>query len=62
MNPALFSVTANGEDNPTWDKAMNGDSSKGCWQVYIKGHKKLMKKGVWEEVEKEPWMNVIPST
>ncbi len=31
MNPALFSVKANPEDNPTWDEAMNGENSKGYW-------------------------------
>jgi hypothetical protein len=62
MNPALFSAKANKEDNPTWKEAMSGKSSKGYWQACIKEHETLIKKDVWEEVEKPFWMNVIPST
>jgi hypothetical protein len=59
MNPALFSLKANAKDNPTWDEDMNGEISKGFWQACIKEHETLIKKGVWEEVLKEPWMNVL---
>jgi hypothetical protein len=62
MNPTLFGVKANAKDNPQWDEAMNGENSEGYWQACIKEHKTLIKKGVWEEVEKELWMNVLPST
>jgi hypothetical protein len=62
MNPALLSVKANAEDNPTWDKAMKGESSKSYWQACIKEDKTLIKKDVWKKVEWEPWMNVIPYT
>jgi hypothetical protein len=62
MNPALLSVKANADDNPTWNEAMNGENSEGYWQACIKEHETLIKKEVWEEVEREAWMNVIPST
>jgi hypothetical protein len=62
MNPALFSVKANTEDNPTWDEAMNGENAEGYWQACQKEYETLLKMDVWEEVEREPWMNIIPST
>lgn len=62
MNPALFSIQANAEDNPNWNQAMNGENSEGYWQACIKEHETLIKMNVWEEVEKESWMNVLPST
>jgi hypothetical protein len=61
MNPALFSVKANSDDNPTWNDAMGGENGEGYWQACIKEHETLLKRGVWEEVEKESWMNVLPS-
>jgi hypothetical protein len=61
MNPALFSVKANSDDNPTWNDAMGGEDGEGYWQACIKEHETLLKRGVWEEVEKESWMNVLPS-
>jgi hypothetical protein len=62
MNPALFSVKANAEDNPTWEEAMNGENAEGYWQACQKEYETLIKMDVWEEVEREPWMNIIPST
>jgi hypothetical protein len=62
MNPALFSVKANTDDNPNWNEAMNGENSEGYWQACIKEYETLIKMEVWEVVERESWMNVIPST
>ena len=61
MNPALFSIKANSDDNPTWNDAMGGEDSEGYWQACLKEHETLLKRGVWEDVEKESWMNVLPS-
>jgi hypothetical protein len=62
LNPALFSIKANADDNPTWNQAMGGKNTEGYWQAYIKEYKTLLKKDVWVEVLKESWMKIIPST
>jgi hypothetical protein len=46
MNPALFSVKANTEDNPTWDEAMNGENAEGYWQACQKEYETLIKMDV----------------
>ena len=49
-------------NNPSYEMAMNGPNREG----YIKACKKeiqtLIDMGVWEVVNREPWMNVLPST
>jgi hypothetical protein len=60
MNPALFSIRANSDNNPNWNEAMGGKDGEGYWQACIKEHNTLLKCGVWEEVDKESWMNVLP--
>jgi hypothetical protein len=62
MNPALFSVKANAEDNPTWHEAMGGPNAEGYWQACKKEYETLISMKVWEVVERQTWMNVIPST
>jgi hypothetical protein len=42
MNPALFSVKANFEDNPTWNEAMGGPNAEGYWQACKKGYNTLV--------------------
>jgi hypothetical protein len=62
LNPALFFVKANADDNPTWNQAMGGENAEGYWQACIKEYEVLLKKDVWVEVIKESWMKIIPST
>ena len=62
MNPALCSVKANAEDNPTWHEAMGGPNAEGYWQACKKEYETLISMKVWEVVERQTWMNVIPST
>jgi hypothetical protein len=33
INPALFSVKANADNNPTWNEAMKGPNAEGYWQA-----------------------------
>jgi hypothetical protein len=42
MNPALFSVKANAEDNPMWNKAMGGPDAEGYWQACKKKYDTLL--------------------
>jgi hypothetical protein len=41
---------------------MNGPLAEGYWQACIKEYKTLVKMDVWEEVEREGWMNILPGT
>ena len=60
-----MALLAKGKDpkfNPTWEQAMNGPLAEGykdtdCAQVQSLGAIE-----VYEEVDKEPWMNVLPGT
>jgi hypothetical protein len=62
MNPALFLVKANLEDNPTCNEAMGGPNAKEYWQACKKEYNILVSMQVWEVVKQKSWMNVIPST
>jgi hypothetical protein len=62
MNPALYSVIANADDNPMRNKVMGGPNAEGDWQAYKKEYDTLVSIQVWEVMERKSWMNVIPST
>jgi Reverse transcriptase (RNA-dependent DNA polymerase) len=56
-------MKANTEDNPTWEQAMNGPDQAGYWKAMEKELTTLEDdKNSWEVVEREGWMNVLPST
>jgi hypothetical protein len=61
-NPAIFAVKANTDNNPHWGQAMNGPLAEGYWQACIKEYETLVKMDVWEEVDREGWMNILPGT
>ena len=57
-------LAAKGEDpefNPTWEQAMNGPLADGYWEAARKEIDTLIAMGVWEVVERKPWMNVLPA-
>jgi hypothetical protein len=63
MHPGLFGAKANSEDNPTWEEAMSGPDHEGYWEACKKEISTLTDdKDAWEEVVREHWMNVLPST
>ena len=49
------------EYNPSYEQAMNGPNSKGYREACKKEYDTLEQMGVWEEVDRKPWMNVLPS-
>ena len=64
-NPlALAAKTTDADaDTFTFQEAMNHPNSDGFWDAAekeLKTLKETMK--VWDEVDREPWMNVLPST
>jgi hypothetical protein len=62
MHPMILAAKANSEDNPTWEQAMNGPDQAGYWEACEKELTTLTSKGSWEVVERQPWMNILPST
>jgi hypothetical protein len=62
-NPMALAVKASTEDNPTWHEAMNGPDKAGYWEAMVKEHTTLEDEmGCWESVNRQSWMNVLPST
>jgi hypothetical protein len=57
MNPTLFSIKANTEDNPMWNEPIGVPNTKDYWQAC-----KKEPMYAWEVVEQKSWINVIPST
>ena len=60
--PLALQAKAGNEDTPSWDEAMNGPYAEGYWEACKIEYDTLIRMGVWEEVAREPWMNVLPST
>lgn len=61
-SPTALAAKANDEDNPSWEQAMNGPNSEGFWEASEKEIRTLEKMRVWDVVDRESWMNVLPST
>jgi hypothetical protein len=62
MHPLILAMKANAEDNPNWQQAMNGPDKAGYWEACEKEINTLIEKEAWDEVDREEWMNVLPST
>ena len=63
MHPFALATKADAADNPTWEQAMNGPDSAGYWEACKKElHTLADKKNTWDVVERQPWMNILPST
>jgi hypothetical protein len=63
MPPTILATQANAEDNPTFEQAMSGPERAGYWKACeVELNTLENEKQAWEVVEREPWMNVLPST
>ena len=63
MHPMMLVTKADAADNPRWNEAMSGPDATGFMEACNKEIDtlyRLMK--AWTVVERQPWMNVIPST
>ena len=63
MHPMFLITKADAADNPRWNEAMSGPDAAGFMEACKKEIDtlfRLMK--AWIVVDREPWMNVIPST
>jgi hypothetical protein len=61
-NPMALAGKANSEDIPSWHEATCGPDAPGFWESMRKEIETLEKMGVWEIVDREVWMKVIPTT
>jgi hypothetical protein len=61
-NPMALQAKANDPDTPNWFKAMNGPFAEGFWDACYKEINTLENMGVWDVVDREDWMSVIPTT
>jgi hypothetical protein len=63
MPPTILATQANAEDNPSWEQAMSGPERAGYWKACETELNTLKEeKDAWDVVDREPWMNVLPST
>ena len=63
LHPFALAAKANSDDNPDWHTAMNGPDKEGYWNAMCKELETLtVQKDAWEVVDREQWMNVLPST
>jgi hypothetical protein len=63
LYPGILSAKANDEDTPTWHHAMNGHQKGAYWQAMNTEIRTLTEKmQAWDIVDRDSWMNVLPST
>jgi hypothetical protein len=62
MHPLALAAKANDADNPTWEETMNGPVRKGYMEAAKKEIETLVDMDAWDVVDREEWMNVLPST
>jgi hypothetical protein len=62
FHPMALMMKANAEDSPNWGQAMNGPKKDGYQHAMDMEMDILQEKEAWEEVDRTPDMNVIPST
>ena len=63
MHPGTLAAKANAADTPAWEQAMNGPDSKGYWEACEREISTLQDDHeAWEVVQRQDWMNVLPST
>ena len=61
-NPMALAAKKYDENSPSYEMAMNGPNREGYIEACNKEIQTLIDMGVWELVDREPWMNVLPST
>ena len=61
-HPMALAAKANDADTPNWNEAMNGPNAEGFWKACEKELSTLKSMEVWDVVDREDWMKVIPTT
>jgi hypothetical protein len=63
LYPGILAAKASDEDNPSWDSSMNRPQKEGYWDAMKAELKTLTEKvHTWDIVDRESWMNILPST
>jgi hypothetical protein len=62
FSPFALAAKANDAYTPNWNQAMNGPHAEGFWEACKKEVQTLVKMDVWDVVDREDWMKVIPTT
>jgi Reverse transcriptase (RNA-dependent DNA polymerase) len=60
--PMALAAKASDEDTPNWAQAMNGPNREGFWDACQTEFDTLKGMDTWDVVNRESWMNVLPST
>jgi len=60
--PMALAAKASDEDTPNWSQAMNGPNREGFWDACKTEVNTLEGMDTWDVVDRESWMNVLPST
>ena len=60
--PTALAAKGNDADTPTWEQAMNGPNAEGFWEACKVEYDTLTKKGCWDIVKRQSWMNILPGT
>jgi Reverse transcriptase (RNA-dependent DNA polymerase) len=60
--PMALAAKASDEDMPNWAQAMNGPNREGFWDACQTEFDTLKGMDTWDVVNRESWMNVLPST
>ncbi len=59
-HPLMLAARMNDEDTPTFEQATNGPHREKLWEAMETEIATLRKMNVWDEVDRQPWMNVLP--
>jgi cysteinyl-tRNA synthetase len=63
LDPSIFAAKANSEDTPTYEEAMNGPLAEDLRiSMVVEWDMLNVVTKAWKIVERQPWMNVLPST
>ena len=60
-NPHALAAKVHDDLNPSWEMAMNGLFCEGYIESQHLEIETLQKMDVWDIVDRQPWMNVLPS-
>ena len=60
LSPLMLQAKMNDEDSPNFEQATNGPYREQFWKAMEVELNTLKKMNVWTEVDRQPWMNVLP--
>ena len=60
MHPMTFMSKISAEDTPRWHEAMNGPFKDEWWKACEIELETLKKLNVWDVIDREDWMNMVP--